>query len=180
MKKVLGVLGSVVKGAAGLVGGDIVTKAAEVIDAISGKAETDPELQKLLENSKLEMARIGLADAEGARLLIREAQKSEDAFVRRARPTFLYLFYVVMIFNFMILPLLAGFGGLGVEIVQLDAEGLITTDATLVAETIAVSTFVYPDLPDQLYWLFGTSFLGLVGVRSWDKKNKLKNGEKKL
>lgn len=152
MKKVLGLLGSVVKGAAGLVGGDIVTKAAEVIDAISGKAETDPEMQKLLQNHEAQMATLALADAEGARLLIREAQRSEDPYVRRVRPTFLYLFYAIVIFNFILVPILKAIG--------LD---------------IQVS---YPELPEELYWLFGSAFLGYGGFRSFDKHNKLKNGAK--
>ena len=154
--KVLGLLGSVVKGAAGIVGGDIVTKAAEVIDAISGKAETDPELRKLLENSKLEMARIGLADAEGARLLIREAQKSEDAYVRRARPTFLYLMYVILLLIYV---------------------------PPVIRSVFTGEVPIFPEVPEPLFYLFGTAFLGYSTLREsgkggWFKK--LTNGERKL
>ena len=150
MKKVLGVLSSVVKGAAGLVGGDIVTKAAEVIDAISGKAETDPELQKLLENSKLEMARIGLADAEGARLLIREAQKSDDAYVRRARPTFLYVMYILLILIYV---------------------------PPIIRSVVTGEVAVFPEVPEPLFYLFGSAFLGYATLREsgkggWFKKLK--------
>jgi len=119
-----------------------------------------------------------LADAEGARLLIREAQKSEDAYVRRVRPTFLYLIYVLLIFNFIVMPILSGVAGIGIEIVQLTAEGAITANGTEAVETIAVNTFVYPELPEPLWWAFTSSFLGYAGFRSWDKRNKLKNGAK--
>lgn len=154
MKKVLDFLGGGIKAAAGLLGGDIATKAFEVMEAITGAAKTDPAMQKLLQDHEVQMTRLALQDAEGARLLIREAQKSEDPFVRRVRPTFLYLFYAIVVINFAIIPVL--------QIWWPD------------------STIEYPVLPEELYWLFGSAFLGYGGMRSFDKKNKLKNGVKPL
>ena len=180
MKKVLGFLGSGVKAAAGLLGGPMAQKAIEVIDAITKEAETNPEMQKLLQDHEATMVGLALQDAEGARQLIREGLKSEDAYVRRVRPTFLYLIYVLLIFNFIVMPILSGVAGIGVEIVQLTAEGAITTNGAEAVETIAVNTIVYPELPEPLWWAFTSSFLGYAGFRSWDKRNKLKNGEKKL
>lgn len=178
MKKVLGFLGSGVKAAAGLLGGPIAQKAIEVIDAISKEAETNPEMQKLLQDHEATMVGMALQDAEGARQLIREGLKSEDAYVRRVRPTFLYLIYVLLIVNFIVMPLLSGVAGIGVDIVQLTAEGAITENGAEAVETIAVNTFVYPKLPEPLWWAFTSSFLGYAGFRSWDKRNKFKNGEK--
>ena len=158
MKKVLGFLGGGIKAAAGLLGGDIATKAFEVVEAITGAAKTNPEMQKLLQNHEVEMTRLALQDAEGARLLIREAQKSEDWFIRRARPMFLWLMYVIFTFAFVV-P---------------------------VAKWVFVGgKLVFPELPSDLYYLFGAGYLGYSGLRQAGKNgwgaaliNKLKNGDK--
>lgn len=142
-KTVLNLAGKVIKGKAG----DTIRAAASEIE---GAASSNQELRIALAEQERKVKEIYAADFADARQLIREESRSEDPFVRRARPAFLWLFYGLIIFNFVIFPIL-----------RLIDPGF---------------TISYPDLPDALYALFGSSFLGYVGFRSWDKRNKLKNG----
>ena len=112
--------------------------------------QDDPAVKQAMLDQELEMKKLVLKDAEGARALITAESKSEDAFVRRARPAFMWLFYGVIIFNFILLPLIAAIGKFS------------NPDFSI--------SFDYPVLPEQLYYLFGASFLGYSGLRSWDKK----------
>lgn len=129
-----------------IVGGGLREKLVGVIAEVQEAAGKDPAVEQALLAQEVEIKKIVAADLEGARQLIREEGRSEDAFVRRARPAFLWLFYLVIIFNFVAAPILNQFGILG--------------------------TMIYPTLPEELYWLFGTSFTGYAGFRSWDKKRK--------
>jgi hypothetical protein len=83
--------------------------------------------------------------------ILAEAQ-STDPWTSRARPTFLYVMYIMI---FMAIPM----GVISVfspETPQIVANGM---RAWLTA------------IPDELYALFGVGYLGYTGFRSWDKKN---------
>jgi hypothetical protein len=84
-------------------------------------------------------------DAELARIQgenIRAETTSQDAYVRRARPTFAYIIEAVIGFNFILLPILQFATG--------------KTPAPIL-------------LPTDLLWLFGAWMLGYGGLRSFDK-----------
>lgn len=142
MKKLLGVVGSVVKGAAGLLGGDIATKAMDVMKAITDKAATDPELQRLLDSHEQEMTQMVLADRANAREVIKTALQSDDAFVRRARPTFLYIMYFILLLVFV---------------------------PPVIRLVIFGEPVVFPALPEPLYYLFGSGYLGYATLRESGK-----------
>lgn len=129
-----------------LVGGDLGKKVTGVIGELKEAVGKDPELEKAMLAQEVELKKIVAADLEGARRLIKSESKSEDPFVRRARPAFLWLFYVIIFFNFAVAPILQQIGVLG--------------------------TLTYPELPQELYYLFGVSFTGYAGFRSYDKAKK--------
>jgi hypothetical protein len=148
---ILDIVKTALKVGSRLLGGDTGQKMDEVAVALEDNMQKDPEFRKQMLSQELEIKKVYAADFADARELIKESLKSEDAYVRRARPTFMYLFYAIILFNFAIFPILA-------------------------AAIPAVELFVYPALPSELYWLFGSAFLGYTGFRSYDKRNKLKNG----
>jgi len=145
---ILDVIAKSLKILSSVVGGSIGEKADGVVAALEGEIGNRPEVQAAMLQQELEVKKLILADAEGSRQLIASESKSEDPFVRRARPAFLWLFYIVIVVNFVIIPVLR-FSGFE-------------------------ATIVYPDLPEQLYWLFGSSFLGYSGFRTFDKMRKSK------
>lgn len=82
-------------------------------------------------------------------------QAEEDAFVRRARPSFLYLMYLVI--------LLCVFGGV---------VGIWAPDAMARAATTTKS--LLGAVPEPMWWLFATCYLGYAAGRSFDKRSKAK------
>lgn len=66
----------------------------------------------------------------------------DDKYVARARPTFLYIGYLVLVFNFILLPLLLFFTKQPMQPIN---------------------------LPEGFWYLFGTGYLGYTGARSADK-----------
>lgn len=149
-----------------IVGGEgdknILQKAADILET----NKHNPEVQRAMLDQEVELKKIYAADAADARQLVREESRSEDPFVRRARPAFMWLFYIVIIFNFVLLPLTAAI--LGPQLVT-QPDGTV-----MVIERFDIK---YPVLPEQLYYLFGVSFLGYTGFRSFDKWKK--NGKGK-
>lgn len=75
---------------------------------------------------------------------------SKDPWTSRARPTFLYLMYVVI---------LMCFGG---AIAGIWWPDHVTTVAQNVANLLGA-------IPESLWWLFGAGYLGYTGARSFDK-----------
>ena len=141
-KVVLGIAGKVI-------GGDAGKKIAEVSGEIENASASSAEFRMALLNQEAEIKKIYAADFADARQLIREESRSEDSFVRRARPAFMWLFYAVIFFNFVLFPM-----------VRIFVPGF---------------DIIYPDLPTPLYTLFGTAFIGYAGFRSFDKRTKAKN-----
>lgn len=75
---------------------------------------------------------------------------SKDPWTSRARPTFLYLMYLVILLCFA-----AGIAGIWWE-----------NEVTIAANNIAN---LLSAIPDNLWWLFGAGYLGYTGARSFDK-----------
>lgn len=128
-------LETIIKGGlSGILGG--------ITDIVDRFVQTPEEKAKaLIELRQLEVRETEAIVAATSAAITAEAS-SDDPWVRRARPTFLYLMYLIMGWNFIGLPL-AQFV-LGMELQPID-------------------------LPSDLYYLFGAGYLGYVGARTWDK-----------
>jgi hypothetical protein len=130
-----------------LLGGGAIQR---VVDRVLPERVSEKEKLDLERELTLEMM------SQSGEAISAEA-KSEDSYVSRARPTFLYIMYVVIIFNFIFIPLSA----------QLCAILLLlgVTDLNL-------STQLQPlVLPKEMWYLFGSGYLGYAGARTWEKIN---------
>jgi len=134
-------LGAAIKGTSG----NDSEKIKEALSVIENKAERDPDFHKSLVAKEKEWEELRKVHSEIDRQRIMEETRSEDPYVRRVRPTFLYLFYAIVLVNFVIIPFLG-------------------------AIHVLSGTISYPVLPEELYWLFGSAYLGYAGFRSWDKR----------
>jgi len=148
---------SIIKDALGMVG-DIVGigSVKDAVDLVVGAIKGNPELEQKLRDFELERMRIEASESASVRKLLGIEVASEDKFVRRVRPAVIWCVVAVIATNFIVLPVL---------------------NAALSAAGVDVVTLQYPDLPENVYWLFGSLFGLYTGARSWDKKTK--NGGKK-
>ena len=127
--------------------GAIVGPLAKVID----KVIPDPEAR---ERAKLELLRLeGSQELEQMKAqmaaIIAEAQSS-DPWTSRARPSFLYVMYVLLLFS---IPM-----------------GLVSAwDADVAARIAKGMTGYLQAIPEPLYVLFGTGYLGYTAARQWGK-----------
>jgi len=127
---------------AGLIG-----PAAKLIDKIvpdpQARDQAKLELLKLESSQELEAIRIQMS------AIVAEAQ-SADPWTSRARPGFLYVMYALLLWS---IPM-----------------GLIAALWPHTAETIARTMNAYlTGLPEPLYALFGTGYLGYTAARQWGK-----------
>jgi hypothetical protein len=77
---------------------------------------------------------------------------SADPWTSRARPSFLYVVYVCILFG---LPM-----------------GILSAYSASTAADIATGFGLWlKAIPDSMWTLFGVGYLGYVGARSYDKKN---------
>ena len=76
-----------------------------------------------------------------------------DPWTSRARPSFLYLMYGIITLTFV--------GG----ILGIWWPDAVTTAGQNIANLLAA-------IPEELWWLFGTGYLGYTGARSFDKRRK--------
>ena len=125
---------------------NVIGPVASLLDRIIPDPETrdaaKTELLKLdgreLESLK---AQIGAVLAEA---------RSRDPWTSRARPTFLYVMYALLLWS---LPM-----------------GLIAAIRPATAQAIAAGMTAYLNgLPEPLYTLFGTGYLGYTVARTWGK-----------
>lgn len=125
----------------------IVGPLARVID----KVIPDPEAR---DRAKLELLRLeGSQELEQMKAqlsaIIAEAQSS-DPWTSRARPSFLYVMYTLLLFS---IPM-----------------GLVSAWDAEVARRIAEGMTGYLQaIPEPLYVLFGTGYLGYTAARQWGK-----------
>lgn len=82
---------------------------------------------------------------EQASMNIRAEAQSGDKYTSRARPTFMYLFYIVTAFNFLVVPIAQMIGGYGMQNIKLI------------------------ELPSWFNEVFLYGFLGYVGAREFGK-----------
>ena len=130
-----------------LLGGGAIQRVVDRVlpERVSAKEKLDLERELTLEM----MSQSGAA--------IEAEAKSDDPYVKRARPTFLYIMYVVIIFNFILLPLLGQLAAIAL------ALKLIETNLTTLLQPL--------NLPKEMWYLFGSGYLGYAGARTWEKIN---------
>jgi hypothetical protein len=109
---------------------------------------------KARDAAKLELLRLqGAHELEAVKAqlsaIVAEAQ-SPDPWTSRARPSFLYVMYVLLLWA---IPM-----------------GLIAAAAPEMAERISSGMTAYLNaIPEPLYALFGTGYLGYTAARQWGK-----------
>jgi hypothetical protein len=125
----------------------VIAPLAKLIDKII----PDPQAR---DRAKLELLKLQgdqdmAAIAQQMQAIIAEAN-SADPWTSRARPSFLYVMYALMLWA---IPM-----------------GLISAADPRTAAAIAHGMTTYlRGLPDELYTLFGTGYLGYTAARAWGK-----------
>jgi len=125
----------------------IVGPIAKLIDKII----PDPQAreQAKLNLLKLEGDQEANAIAQQMQAIVAEAQSS-DPWTSRARPSFLYVMYTLVLWS---IPM-----------------GLISAANPATAAAIATGMTNYlRGIPNELYTLFGTGYLGYTAARTWGK-----------
>ena len=125
-----------------------------IIGPIAGLIDKIIPDPKARDAAKLELLRLqGTQDMEQVRTqlsaIVTEAQ-SADPWTSRARPSFLYVMYALLLWS---IPM-----------------GLIAAVQPTMAKEIATGMNAYlVGIPEPLYALFGTGYLGYTVARSWGK-----------
>ena len=123
--------------------GSIANLIAKIIPDPKARDAAKLELIKLQGSQDLETLRTQLS------AILAEAQ-SPDPWTSRARPSFLYVMYLIILWS---LPM-----------------GLIAAFRPQAAADIAAGMNAYlSGLPEPLYALFGTGYLGYTAARTWGK-----------
>ena len=145
-----------------MIGGGLGKLIKDVVGTFKLTPEKKAELEQLLEAHAHEIQlkeyelTVKSMEAESKALEIagqniRAEAQSGDKYVSRARPTFMYVFYCILVFNFLILPIVQMFKGIGLENLK-------------------------PiEFPEIMWEVFVAGFLGYVGARSFERfKGKIK------
>jgi Holin of 3TMs, for gene-transfer release len=125
----------------------LIAPIAKLLD----KLIPDPQAR---DAAKLELLRLqGGQEMEGMKVqlsaIVSEAQSS-DPWTSRARPSFLYVMYVLLLWS---IPM-----------------GLIAAIEPAMASAISTGMTSYlKAIPEPLYALFGTGYLGYTAARQWGK-----------
>lgn len=129
-----------------------------IIDALIGpvagiidKVIPDPAAREAAQRELLRLERTHELDTAKAQMaaIVAEAQ-SADRWTSRARPSFLYVMYALLLWA---IPM-----------------GIIAAIRPAAAEAIAHGMRAYLEgLPEPLYALFGTGYLGYTVAREWGK-----------
>ena len=123
--------------------GPITSIIDKIIPDKEARAKAKLELMKLEGTQEMEMVEARL------QAIVAEAN-SQDPWTSRARPSFLYVMYVMILWA---LPM-----------------GLLAAFNPGAAKEIAAGMNAYLNgLPEPLYALFGTGYLGYTAARQWGK-----------
>lgn len=125
----------------------LIDPIAKIIDKVipdkEARARAKLELLQLEGSQELEEIRVQMS------AILAEAQ-SGDPWTSRARPSFLYVMYILLMWS---IPM-----------------GLIAAFRPEVAQNIAAGMNAYlSGIPEPLYALFGTGYLGYTVARQWGK-----------
>ena len=130
------------------IGGKIIDK---IFPDQESKQRATVELAKMAQDGELKFLETQMS------AIVMEA-KSADPWTSRARPSFLYLMYLLIL---MAIPM-----------------GVLSCFRPDMATQIAEGMGAWLEsLPDSLYTLFGVGYLGYTGARTWDK-TKVLSGKK--
>lgn len=130
----------------GLVGGDPVKSIGDLIDQFHMSPDQKAQMQQAAQELEVQRSQIESARDEALAELqsknITAETESEDAFVRRARPSFLYVMIIGIAFSIIVFPVVNLLTHKGLQMVE---------------------------IPTTYLDLFGVSFLGYTGARTWEK-----------
>ena len=122
-----------------------------VADLAKRLLPNDPDAENKAKLALLQVEQTGsMAELQASLSAILAEAQSADPWTSRARPTFLYLMYGVIVLAFM--------GG----IVGIWFPAHAAQAADNIGKLLAA-------IPDSLWWLFGAGYLGYTGARSFDK-----------
>jgi len=133
--------------------GGVIQAGFSLIDSLftsdEEKAEAKLKLQVLAQKGKLKKLEIGMS------AIIAEAN-SKDPWTSRARPSFLYVMYVMIL---MSIPM-----------------GILSAFEPEIAERIATGMKLWlAAIPEEMWYLFGVGFTGYAVTRTYDKHSKNKH-----
>lgn len=118
----------------------------------SERARAEFEIAKLAQDGDIRAMQASLS------AILAEAQ-STDPWTSRARPSFMYVIYLLILFS---IPM-----------------GILSAFKPEIATAIANGMTTYLQaIPDSLYTLFGVGYLGYTGAKSWETKKKTAPGVK--
>lgn len=109
------------------------------------RAKAELELLTMQQNGELEAAKIQMS------AIIAEAQ-SADPFTSRSRPSFLYVFYFLLLCLVVIAPFLGVF---------------FPEQMELFFDNVAKG---FAAIPEELWWTFTVGYLGYTGARTYEKR----------
>lgn len=139
----LKLLPSILKTVAKITGIDVVDKAADAIAGTTLTAEKQAELDQAVMQHEVEMKKLAVEEYKASAEVIKTEASSSDAYVRRARPTFLYIMYAALFVNYVV-----------GSVVHLFRQDIVPVN-----------------LPEGLLVLFGSGYLGYSYLRTKDKQN---------
>lgn len=125
-----------------------------VVGPIAGLLDRIIPDAKARDAAKLELLKLeNLRELEATRIqlsaIVAEAQ-SDDPWTSRARPSFLYVMYALLLWS---IPM-----------------GILAAFRPDLAEAVARGMTAYlRGIPEELYALFGTGYLGYTAARAWGK-----------
>lgn len=127
--------------------GGLIEAGLKLIDKVlpdpQAKAEAKLKLIEMQQTGELKLLEVQMS------AIIAEAQ-SADPWTSRARPSFLYVMYAMILFS---IPM-----------------GIISAVDVETAKAISAGMTGYLQaIPDPLYALFGTGYLGYTAARQWGK-----------
>jgi hypothetical protein len=114
-----------------------------VIPDPAAAAAAKLELMKLAQSGELEEAKVQMS-------AILAEEQSPDPWTSRARPSFLYVMYAMILFSLPMGALYAVYPAIALGIASGFQQWLTA-------------------IPDTLYTLFGVGYLGYTGGRTWEK-----------
>ena len=134
----------------------LIAPITSIIDKLipdpKAKAEAQLELLRMTQSGELKEVELSLS------AIVAEANSS-DPWTSRARPSFLYVIYLMILMSIPMGFLFA----FKPEVAQAVTDGV---NAWLMA------------IPEPLYTLFGIGYLGYTGARTWDKSRGKLGGSK--
>lgn len=128
--------------------GGLLEVGSRIIDRIfpdpAQRAQAQMELLKMQRDGELEEMRVALS------AILAEAQ-SADPWTSRARPSFLYVMYAMIL------------ASIPVGIAHVVSPAAVATFTAGVQGWLGA-------IPDELWWLFGAGYLGYTGSRMLEKR----------